>query len=292
MLMDMHSRLSFSHVFVSVLLATGIACSSSSNTAADATASHDAPTSVDGPFEITDHSDSGFEALPKKTSVFEIPIYAAAGVEDAKLLHAAVVMAQYLDNDEDGVADHPLVVAKMREVSAFLVMWKTESDLNIEIPDGIGQDLGADETVPGWHENHTGRFDASLEEVLHLITHAGYAQLYPEVFGEAAGSQIANAMDIARGGHFTSIPDSYPVNAWYSYDDQTCDYSCMISEYHYWALTSLLGAQAQRLDEIAQEWKLNTPDKVSSTDTGVHALLTAPEYSFATVLPDAEYLPQ
>lgn len=261
-------------------------------TTVDAASSVDAATPANSPFQITVHSDADFASLPKKTSVFEIPIYGAMAVEDSKMLHAANVMAQYLDNDADGVIDNPQLVETMKEGRAFLVMWKSESDLNFDIPTGIGQDLGADETVPQWHVNHSGRFDASLEEVLHLITHAGYARLHPTVFGEVAGTQLADAMDIARGGHFQSIPMPYPAGAWYSYDDQTCDYACMVSEYHYWALTSILGAQADRLDEISQEWTLNTSEKVSSTDAAVFSLLSAPEYHFATTLPDGKYSPQ
>lgn len=96
-------------------------------------------------------------------------------------------------------------------------------------------------------------------------------------------------MDLARGGQFTSIPSPYPAGAWYTYDDSTCDYSCMVTEYHYWALTSLLGAQQNRLDEIGQEWKLNTKAKLIQQDPAIYQLLTDPQYKFPTVLPDGSY---
>lgn len=241
-------------------------------------------------FTIVSHSDAGLASFNRKVVVFGIDIYAVSEVEDSRLLHAANVLAQYLDNDEDGVVDDSNVLDAMTTNKAFMVMWKNESDLNIDPPEGReGQDLGNDETRPEWHTDPSGRFDASLEEVWHIISHAGYANAYPEVFGEEAGTALANAMDKARGGRFTSIPDAYPDGAWYTYDDETCDYSCMVTEYFYWAMTSLLGAQATRLDEIGEEWRLNTPEKLSSDDPDIHALLTDTQYHLPTVLPDGTY---
>jgi len=187
-------------------------------------------------FAIVSHSDSGLKKFNRKVVVFGIDIYAVPQVEDVKLLHAANLMAQYLDNDEDGTPDNQAVVDRMVEEKAFMVMWKKENDLNLDPPsDRLGQDLGNDETNPAYISNgFTGRFDAAFEEVLHIITHAGYAKVYPEVFGEKKGSQIANAMDLARGGQFTSIPNTYPAGAWYTYDDKTCEYNCQVTEYHYY----------------------------------------------------------
>jgi len=242
-------------------------------------------------FTIEANSDSGLKSFNRKVEVFGIPIYAVAKVEDAKLLHAANVMAQYLDNDEDGKIDNQSVLDAMIANQAFVVMWKRESDLNIDPPaNRVGQDLGNDETHPSFVANgKTGTFDASLEEIWHIISHGGYAYAYPSVFGEQAGTELSNAMDIARGGHFITIPNNYPESAWYSYDDATCEYDCMTTEYFYWAFTSYLGAQENRLNEISHEWKLNTKQKVQDTDHAIYQLLTDPQYKLPTVLPDGTY---
>lgn len=244
-------------------------------------------------FTIVAHSDNGFSSFNRKVVVFGIDIYAVSSVEDTKLLHAANVMAQYLDNDEDGTVDDQLVLDKMFENKAFMVMWKNENDLdNIEPPSGReGQDLGNDETHPNFVSNgRMGEFDASLEEVLHIINSAGHSAAYPNAFGQRVGSDLANAMDIARGGQFITFPNLYPANAWYSYDDQTCDYaSCQTIEYLYWAITSILGAQENRLNEIDDEWRLNTRQKVEDTDTAIFTLLTNPIYKIPTILPDGTY---
>ena len=273
--------------FITVLLAVCfIACKKDSTPGSTFVNNGDDPN-----FKIVQNTDAGLLSFNKKVVVFGIDIYAVSKVEDKKLLHAANIMAQYLDNNEDGIVDNQLVVDKMIENRAFVVMWKAENDLSINLPaNRIGQDLGNDETIPAWHKNgHTGQFDAALEEIWHIITAAGYSQAYPSVFGEYSGTTLTNAMDIARGGHFETIPNPYPANAWYSYTDETCDYNCMAGEYIYWSMSSILGAQENRLNEIQQEWKLNTKNLVESTDVSVYQLLTNSIYKLPKVLPDGTY---
>ena len=244
-------------------------------------------------------------AFAKQISVFDINILATKDTPDQKLQHAANVLAQYLDNDEDGKPDNPLVVEAMLENKATLVMFATERDASRvfeELEDAgeeevalfdsmILQDLYGEETHPDGASRSV--FDASYEEVLHLVTHAGYAQVYPDVFGEEPGTELSNAMDKARGGQFLVIPKRYPDQAWYSYDDETCDYGCQATEYIYWGLTSLLGAQDfdGRAEEIADEWRLNTPEKFKAGDPTLYNLLTDKQYGFPTRLPDGNYSP-
>ena len=268
--------------FIIVLLISAISCKGDIN---------DISSGNDPNFTIISHSDQGFSSTNRKVNVFGIDIYAVPEVNDSKLLHAANVLAQYLDNNEDGNVDNTIVHNMMIENKAFIIMWKNDNDLDIDPPnDRIGQDLGDDETNPNFViNNKQGQFDASLEEIWHIISHSGYAYAYPEVFGENPGTSLSNAMDIARGGFFIQIPDSYPSNAWYSYYDYTCEYDCMAAEYIYWAITSILGAQENRLDEIGDEWILNTTELVETTDTAIYSLLTADEYNFPTELPDGTY---
>jgi len=243
-------------------------------------------------FTIVANTDVGMTKYNRKVIVFGVDIYAAKNVEDVKLLYAANIMAQYLDNNEDGVVDNQLVVNKMVAHKAFLFMWKNQRTdfLDAQPPGRMGQDLGNDETHPSFVSNgRIGTFDAGLEEVWHIITNAGYAQAYPTIFGTIEDSSMSNAMDIARGGKFTTIPNPYPANTWYTYNDQTCNYDCQGGEYIYWTMSSILGAQENRLNEISNEWKLNTKTKVQTTDTVAYGLLTNPIYKFPTILPDGTY---
>ena len=233
-----------------------------------------------------------FKYFCKTTEVFGLKIYATENVANDKIFHAASVLAQYLDNDEDGVVDNQLVLNELLEKKVWLLMVENESELDaaIRIPP-MGkpfQDLHDEEVTL---INGSPRFDASLEEVLHLITQHGYAEVYPNIFGENKDSEISKAMDIARGGYFKNVPNSYPSNAWYTYDDKTCDYSCQITEYTYWALTSILGGQNYpgRLDEIKQEWRLNTKEKVKNSDPIVFSLMTDPGFNLPTNIPDGKY---
>ncbi|MEC9072577.1 MAG: hypothetical protein VX938_09375, partial [Myxococcota bacterium] len=185
-------------------------------------------------------------------NVFGVNVFATGSVPDAKVLHAANVLAQYLDNDEDGSPDDLLVLSAMVDQpgGSSLVMfgssWELETSGIFDSPiPGLyaAQDLQGDETHPEG-SSLAGGFDATLEEVWHLVSSQGYAQAYPGVFGEAPDTTLSDAMDLARGGHFVTIPTPYPEEAWYHYDDWTCDYGCMVTEYFYWALTSHLGAQS------------------------------------------------
>jgi len=227
----------------------------------------------------------------KKVVVWGLTIRATDGVPDAKLLHAAHVMAQYLDNDEDCVADDPAVLAEMP--STALKMGATEQEtegLNIN-----AQPLWAAEVVLPAQGNN--EFDATLEEVLHVVTSHGWARAYPSAFGEQAGSTLADAMDLARGGYFESVPGGgpnygYPAGSWYHYDDVTCDYECMSTEYIYWAITSLLGGQAGRCNDIDNEWEPCTAALVQSMDPAVYSLLRESGYATPQQLPDGSYTPR
>lgn len=248
-------------------------------------------------FEITQPAADLLPLFDRQIEVFGIPIYADSGISKRRLLHAANIFAQYLDNDEDGNVDSPLILEAMHKNDAFLVMWSSEERLEKmmeaheqSLLKGYGQDLGNDETRPEWHaQQHTGRFDASIEEIWHLITSAGYAEAYPEIFGIEDESALTRAMDKARGGHFTSVPSRYPDTAWFTYYDDTCNYEGMAVEYIYWGMTSILGAQSKRAHEINDEWRLYKKEYLERHDPALYKLLTTKKYSLPQKLPDGNY---
>lgn len=256
--------------------------------------------------------------LNKYASVFGVNFFATSNTPDDKLVHSVSVLTEYLDNDADGLADNEKVLQALLSVNASMIMSDTEDDLDRSLdalPERFHQRvddgdifyaaLFADEVLPNEGP------DASLEEILHLITQAGYARVYPDVFGEEQGSEIANYMDVARGGYFAeddpsdcdddpnenwatgqcAVPPNgvYPNDAWYTYTDTTCSYDCMVTEYIYWAITSVLGAQSNRCNAIAEEWSLCTESQVESQDNAVYRLLGDTSFALPTRIPKGDY---
>ena len=233
----------------------------------------------------------------KRIDVFGIHLYGTPAAPDRKMHHAANVLAQYLDNDEDGVPDNPRVVAELVKKKSVLIMTKDSgrewqsihADLHDVFPDSVYHDCFANESRPNAIEDES--FDGLWEEVLHLLTRHGWGNAYPEVFGPVPGTKVAAAVDLARDGHFVETPKGYSDDAWYKYTDESCAYGCQIDEYMYWTITTLLGAQSlgDRENRVNHEWGLNTPAKLQAGDPSIYALLTDPQYKFPTVLPDGNY---
>ncbi len=222
----------------------------------------------------------------KHIDVLGLHVFAKSNVSNSKVLHCANVLAQWIDNNEDGIPDDALVHQHLVNRYASMLVWanpnQAEGDYD-SIPnstwDNNGfQELFADEMNLGYPSN--GQFDWTLEENLHLVTHEGYAQVYPSIWGET-NSQMTNTMDAVIAG------------GWYHYNDPTCDYACKATEYMYWSLTSLLGAQnySWRIPKIADEWELPTPKLMMLHDSAMVNLLQDPQWSLATILPDGSYTP-
>ena len=100
-------------------------------------------------------------------------------------------------------------------------------------------------------------------------------------------------MDTARGGQFLSIPSLYPIEAWYHYDDATCDYECMAIEYMYWSIVSLMGIldDPATCSGISNEWEPCSPSLFQITDVLMYNLITDASYKLPQIAPDGNYCP-
>ncbi len=236
--------------------------------------------------------DNLFGVLNRKIMVFGIPVFTYSGVSDEDFVRTAHVLAQWLDNDEDGTVDHKEVLEELGKANAYVFVVENQEQVNsFPFPRGAsGFSLDAESIQRRWYTTGPmGDPDGTMEEPFHMISDVGYGRLYPEVFGTRKGTALANAMDIARGGQFERTPDRYPEGAWYTNPTKGCHYGCMAGEYFYWGMISILGVNTDRGEHIAEQWKLYTRELVEQTDPRLFALLTDPEYKFPTKAPDGTY---
>ena len=252
---------------------------------------------------LPDDLSSASNVFGKSVEVFGLRVLATSSVPDAKVLHTANVLAEYLDNDENGSVDQPEVLAKLLGNSnseiATMVLFASENEQESYGDDfetlmrvlERTQNLFADEIFENGSQGDDR--DATLEEVLHLVTDLGWDEAFPEVWGERKGSTLADAMDLARGGYYQEVPQQYPDGAWFTYYDKTSDYATQITEYLYWVTTTYLGGQdwtGRIHSNYTNEWQPYTRAMLEQTDPAVVSLLTSANYNFPTKnLPDGNY---
>ncbi len=252
-------------------------------------------------FDVEANPDAGqaaFSGFTKYVNVFGFKVYGENNITDAQMKHVASVTAELLDNDEDGTVDDAALLSQLLSQGALMPVFNSEGSPAMDAfennynGDGVSAILFADEIDPS-QPGHWGD-DATVEEVLHTINHVGHIQMYPSIFGIGPNSStMSDAMDVARGGQFLTIPNPYPAAAWYHYDDVTCDYGCMAVEYIYWCIVSNMGIlnDAATCAGIADEWEPCSPSLFQTTDVAMYALITDPQYKLPQLAPDGNYCP-
>ena len=243
-------------------------------------------------------SGPGLNIFSKYIEVFGCGIYAEENVPDEKVLHAAAIFAELLDNDEDGVVDDPALLSALQDRQALMPIFTSDGSPGMNTffdnydGDGVGAVLWQQEIDP-FQPGYWGA-DASVEEIMHTINSVGHVNIYPEAFSlEPNSSLLSAAMDVARGGQFMSVPNSYPEEAWYHYDDFTCDYQCMAIEYLYWMQVANMDIlnDPQTCSGIANEWEPCSQALLESMDVLGYALITDPQYKLPQNAPDGNYCP-
>ena len=241
----------------------------------------------------------GFSYFTKYVNVLDcFEIYAPSNITDEKVLHAAAIAAELLDNDEDGIVDDPELKEELILNGALMPIFASEfsqaannffNNYDGEGASAVLFNSEIDPSNPGYWGD-----DASVEEIIHTINHVGHVNIYPEAFSIQPNSSImSDAMDIARGGQFINVPNNYPEESWYHYDDWTCDYECMAIEYMYWSIVSYMGIlnDPQTCSGIDNEWELCTPELFQSVDTLMYSLILNPNYKIPHLAPDGNYCP-
>lgn len=244
-------------------------------------------------------SDPALNVFSKYVDVYGCSIYAESTVSDDKVLHAAAIWAELIDNDEDGNIDDPALLTILTNNEAMMPIFESDGNPamstfeNNYSGNGVSAVLWQSEMDPT-QPGHWGT-DATIEEILHTINHVGHSNLYSEAFSiEPNSSLMSTAMDAARGGQFMSPPANYPDSAWYHYDDNTCDYGCMAIEYMYWSIVSNMGIlnDPATCSGIANEWELCSPELFENGDSLMYNLITDSAYKIPQNAPDGNYCPQ
>ena len=221
-------------------------------------------------------------------------IYALESISDEKVLHVAAVAAELLDNNEDGFIDDPIIGTQLSSQHVIMPIFNSESSPVEQFFEFFNGCAGAvlfqeeiDPTQPGrWGH------DATVEEVLHTINACGHVDAYPQVYAlEPNSSYLTNAMDIARGGQWINFPDAYPDDAWYHYDDYTCDYQCMAMEYLYWCIVTNMDllSSPEICGGISYEWELCTPYLFETTDSLMFSLVNDTLNKLPQYAPNGSY---
>ena len=268
-------------------------------------------------FQILDrHPDPKLDCINNSMDVFidvfGVVVIATNSAPLPFVLHTAGVLAQFLDNDEDGVPDEPNVLHKLVEGNYVVPVWSKQEEEEFfqlrtvgSCEDNIGMAASMYFDHDAWALGgiqSTGTWDTNLEEVWHVISR-GWYEAYPQEFKDSwghntsfarwSGSRLSRAMDAARGGRFEYVPSSYPSNAWYTYYDRTCGYPCQVAEYFYWALMANIDALdpslTNKCERSKDEWYVCNREELLQRDPLVFDLLNNRGWVFPVRIPDGNY---
>ena len=243
----------------------------------------------------------------KYLSVFGVPVLATNKTSDSSFAQAASVLAQYIDNDQDGIEDNQDLVKSIIDSKSVLLITENEAEYTNtgSLFNSVWENGGYNARVI----YTTGSFAEAegVEQIFHFVSSGGYSNLDTGVFGLKSGSVIAELTDLARSGHFESVPQDntygggpangrYPSGAWFHSADSTCGYSCQVNQYIWWGVSTLMGFNEARCSNVSGEWgHQDYPSQLCSKtglyvrDLNLYDLLTASGYRFPTVSPSGEY---
>jgi len=237
--------------------------------------------------------------------VFGVYVVAPSSAPLELVIHTANVLAEYIDNDEDGIPDDQAVLNQLIDGKFVAPVWTisirdafwpsvqgTYCEDNIRTAASMYYD--EDEWAIGGIQS-AGTWDVNLEEMWHIVT-VGWTLAYPDYFSayESSASLISQAMDMARGGRFLSVPDQYPDIAWYTNPEGA--YPNQVIEYIYWIMMANFGALDPSLTDWCErsyeEWHVCTRAQLAQVDPLAHSLLNDHGFNLPDRIPDGNYSPK
>ena len=124
--------------------------------------------------------------------VFGMYVIATDSAPTNYVILTANVLAQYIDNDEDGIPDDPAVLKYLVNENVVVPVWK-ETDTAFRST-RCGRKFNFAASMYYDHDQwaiagnlagieKTGKWDTNLEEVWHIVT-KGWKETYPKAFGD------------------------------------------------------------------------------------------------------------
>ena len=183
-----------------------------------------------------------------------------------------------LDADGNERADAPLVEAELTGDAVTVLV--TLSDRFISEYDPASATLVLGGVASADRMKTMRHIDA-------LIYRHGWSKVFDSLYGIRVGSDLAYAMDQARGGQFDEVPETYPAHAWYTQSREGCAYRCQLIEYFFHVHMTLLGEYED--DEaclaLLGVWRTCTPEALNARDPLAYRALTAREAGLVDVAP-------
>ena len=262
--------------------------------------------SPEGEFIVTDYElstpdifngNQGFKTqLPRYTTVFGIPVLGTANVSDLAIKHAANMLASYLDNNFDGVADNTALLATFSSGLYGIVVYADASE-ETTLASTFGS-FAVNRTF-GVYQNEMNSYlgdgvgsqrDLASEKILKNMLIPRISGLHTAL-STTRPSTLTTAMDSARGGYQAGgqAGYNYPAFAWYT-DPTGLSYNDLCYEYLYLLTTSMSGALVWRAPGITSLFDHYTSLLLASNDAAGYSIVnTASFYLPTTNSPSIDY---
>ena len=262
--------------------------------------------SPEGEFIVTDYElstpdifngNQGFKTqLPRYTTVFGIPVLGTANVSDLAIKHAANMLASYLDNNFDGVADNTALLATFSSGLYGIVVYADASE-ETTLASTFGS-FAVNRTF-GVYQNEMNSYlgdgvgsqrDLASEKILKNMIIPRISGLHTAL-STTRPSTLTTAMDSARGGYQEGgqAGYNYPAFAWYT-DPTGLNYNDLCYEYLYLLTTAMSGALVWRAPSITSLFDHYSSLLLASNDAAGYSIVnTASFYLPITNTPSIDY---
>ncbi len=222
--------------------------------------------------------------LPKYTTVFGIPVLGTATVSDNAIKHAANMLASYLDNDFDGVADDSLLLATFSSGLYGIVVYADESEETTLASTfgafAVNRTFGVYQSEMNNYlgDGVSSQRDLASEKILKNMLIPRIIGLYTDI-STTRPSTLTTAMDSARGGYQAGgVPGyNYPAFAWYT-EATGLNYNDLCYEYLYLLTATMTGALVWRAPGITSLFDHYTSLLLASNDAAGYAVVNNATY--------------